>query len=125
MTKAQRILELYDGKRSTKEIAAIVGCRPEYVRVAARQRKGSGESEHDRRYRQSPQGRAKFKRHWEKSGRERMRAYMQDRYATDPEFRERELKRSTEWKRRNRDHVNAYNRQRRAKQKSMACLQAP
>jgi hypothetical protein len=49
MTKADQILSLYDGKRSTKEIAEIVGCLPEYVRVAARQRKGRP-SKSDRTY---------------------------------------------------------------------------
>ncbi len=42
MTKSEQILRLYDGKRSTSEIAAIVGCRSEYVRVVARQRVPGG-----------------------------------------------------------------------------------
>lgn len=37
-TKADEIRSLYDGQRSTKEIAALVGCDPAYVRVIARQR---------------------------------------------------------------------------------------
>lgn len=57
MTKAQQILELYDGTRTTNEIAGIVGCRPDYVRVVARQRKGGGQSDIDRRYLQTPAGR--------------------------------------------------------------------
>ena len=38
MSKKQRILDLYDGVRTTREIAEIVSCLPEYVRVVARQR---------------------------------------------------------------------------------------
>ena len=53
-TKSQCILALYDGKRTTAEISKIVGCRPEYVRVVARQRKGGKCSEIDRRYQSSP-----------------------------------------------------------------------
>jgi hypothetical protein len=56
-TKSQRILALYDGKRTTKEIAKIVGCRQEYVRVVSRQRKGKS-STHDLRYRSSFLGKA-------------------------------------------------------------------
>lgn len=56
MSKAKQIMRLYDGKRSTREIAAIVGCRPEYVRVVARQRKGKGASEIDVRYLASAKG---------------------------------------------------------------------
>lgn len=42
MTKAEQIRQLYDGVRSTREIAEIVGCRLEYVRVVARQRVPGG-----------------------------------------------------------------------------------
>jgi hypothetical protein len=35
---------------TTREVSEIVGCRPEYVRVVIRQRKGTGTSEHDRAY---------------------------------------------------------------------------
>ncbi len=62
MTKAAEILSLYDGARSTREIAKIVGCLPEYVRVVARQRRGAGVSEIDVRYRTSPLGRQMMKR---------------------------------------------------------------
>ena len=57
-TKAAQIMELYDGVRSTSEIAKIVGCLPEYVRVVVRQRKGAGVSEIDKRYFSSAKGRA-------------------------------------------------------------------
>lgn len=76
-TKAQRILDLYDGVRTTREIAAIVGCRPEYVRVVARQRQGTSMSDIDRRYRSSSLGRATFNK------------YQSHRWATDPEYRRR------------------------------------
>lgn len=40
-TKAAQILRLYAlGTLSIREIGEIVGCRPEYVRVVARQRNG-------------------------------------------------------------------------------------
>ena len=55
-TKAQRILALYDGRRTTGEIAEIVGCHSAYVRVVARQRKGNARSEHDHRYANSSLG---------------------------------------------------------------------
>jgi hypothetical protein len=56
MTKSAQIMELYAQGLSTREIAEKVGCKIEYVRVVARQRKGFGESENDRRYRRSPLG---------------------------------------------------------------------
>lgn len=51
MSKKERILRLYDGQRSTREIAKLVGCLPEYVRVVARQRKGGSYSVADLNYR--------------------------------------------------------------------------
>jgi hypothetical protein len=62
MTKAQQILALYDGHRTTTEIAEIVGCGTAYVRTVARQRKGSGRSAHDRRYLASDLGKVSRKR---------------------------------------------------------------
>ena len=53
MTKAQQILDLDNGKRTTRAIADIIGCLPAYVRVVLRQRMGTGESDIDRRYRRS------------------------------------------------------------------------
>lgn len=58
MTLAAKIMKLYDGKRTTREIADTLGCRIEYVRVVARQRKGGTRSEIDRRWAHSPLGRA-------------------------------------------------------------------
>jgi len=40
MTKADRIRTLYAAGKDSKEIAELVGCHPDYVRVAARQRVG-------------------------------------------------------------------------------------
>lgn len=62
MTKSAQIMKLYDGKRSTREIAEIVGCLPEYVRIVARQRKGKGRSEVDDRYHHSEKGAARQQR---------------------------------------------------------------
>lgn len=49
MTKSSRIMALYDGVRTTTEIAEIVGCCTAYVRTVARQRKGK-QSTGDKRY---------------------------------------------------------------------------
>ena len=75
MTKSEQIMSLYDGQRTTSEIAAIVGCRPSYVRVVARQRQGKGLSDIDRKYRQSPNGSKKHAASQERSLPYR-RAYM-------------------------------------------------
>lgn len=50
MSKAARIRALYAEGKTTREIADEVGCRPEYVRVVARQRDASGRSAHDDAY---------------------------------------------------------------------------
>ena len=50
MKLKDQIMALYDGKKSTREIADCLGCRIEYVRVVARQRKGQGYSSNDLRY---------------------------------------------------------------------------
>ena len=53
-SKSQQILALWpkipDGPAKIRIIADKVGCRPAYVRVGARQRKGRGMSEIDARY---------------------------------------------------------------------------
>lgn len=61
MTKAARILELYAKGLTTREIADRVGCKPEYVRVVARQRK-DGPSRADKRYAASPKGEVRRER---------------------------------------------------------------
>ena len=97
VTKAQRILDLYDGKRTTTEIAKIVGCLPEYVRVVARQREGGRSSKSDRKYRTSPKGMKKKK------------AYERKHYHEDPAFREKHLFRCHRWywERGGREHKRA------------------
>jgi hypothetical protein len=95
MTKAEKILALYDGKRTTREIADIVGCDTPYVRVVARQRKGTGKSVHDKRYSASPLGKLSRSRS-NHAYRENCKAKYGvtangHRYRTDPEFRKRKL----------------------------------
>jgi transposase-like protein len=52
MTKAERIMKLYEqGGLTVQEIAQRIGCLDSYVRVVARQRKGTGMSAADKRYR--------------------------------------------------------------------------
>ena len=104
MTKAQRILELYaKGDKSdptlTRRIAEQVGCRIEYVRVVALQRRGRGVSEIESRYLSSSLGRATVKK------------YHAERYATDPEFRRKKTEISKRWMESNRDIYNARKRE--------------
>jgi hypothetical protein len=83
MTKAEQILALYDGSRSTREIADIVGCDPAYVRVAARQRKGGSRSEIDKRYVASPLGKEtkrKIDAAYYEANREYIKSYMRAYY---------------------------------------------
>lgn len=47
MSKSSMIRELYEQGKPVAEIASIVGCKPEYVRVVVRQRNG-GQSKSDR-----------------------------------------------------------------------------
>lgn len=88
-SKKDWILRLWGELRepTTREVADIVGCMPEYVRVVVRQRKGTGVSEHDNAYR------ARFK---EKHG----MAPEKHRYHKSPESRERMLTTNSEWRRR-------------------------
>ena len=79
MTKAEQILKLYDGSRTTREIAVLVGTTDSYVRTVARQRKDTGTSEHDRRYLQSSLGKQQTsdrnKRRWATNVNYRLRHY--------------------------------------------------
>ena len=81
MTKAERIRQLYRSGRTTREIADLVGCKPEYVRVVARQRASGHASVHDKR--------------WKEANRDKVRKtqanYMRKRYNSDPKFREKHL----------------------------------
>lgn len=98
MSKSQRILELYDGKRLPSEIAAIVGCRPEYVRVVARQRKGNSRSEADLRYWASAGGKKTKRRLQAKRAREK-----KQRYWADAAYREEVKARNLAWYHRNKN----------------------
>ncbi len=112
MTKAEHILQVYcslpDTPQRTRRVAEIIGCRPEYVRVVARQRFGGGASEIDRRYRQSPLG-LYIRNEWRKR-----------KYRNDPAFRERKLKSDQRWywERGGREWRREYNRQRRAEHRA-------
>ena len=79
MTKAEQILKLYDGKRTTREIAVLVCTSDSYVRTVARQRKGAGTSQNDRRYLQSSLGvtvkRSREQRRWATNVNYRLRHY--------------------------------------------------
>ena len=81
-TKSQQIRALYDGVRTTRDIANLVGCRPSYVRVVARQRKG-GVSEIDKRYTAKPRVwalRTAYRTKWLRKNSERVRALARLRY---------------------------------------------
>ena len=94
MTKSSQIMALYDGVRTDREIANLVGCVLSYVRVVARQRKGSSMSEHDKRYRKSPLGRLTLARR-------------KARYASNPEYRADIKRYSREWVSRNPERTRA------------------
>jgi hypothetical protein len=85
MTKAERILQLYDGARTTRQIAEIIHGGPvtdkemAYVRVVLRQRFGTRRSDTDRRY------------HMSSLGRTTRRKRFKERYDSEPAFRERHL----------------------------------
>lgn len=98
MTKSSQILSLYNGIRTTREIAVIVGCDPAYVRVVARQRMGGAESAIDLRYRTSPLGRLIIA------------ARTRTLYASDPEYRARKNHQGREWARKNPERRRASNR---------------
>ena len=97
MTKKQQILNLYDGKRSTSQIASIVGCLPEYVRVVARQRKGKAQSEIDRRYLQSSLGQTTRRKWEEEKGSEARRRWHRNKWENDPEYRDRVRANKQHW----------------------------
>ncbi len=89
MSMAGEIRELYDeaGSLTTKDIAEIVGCSPEYVRVCARQRiTASGRSAIDDRYY------AKFVKKYGCSP-------DTHRYRTDPTYRAHRLAGFAAWRR--------------------------
>lgn len=88
MTKAQRILKLYDQAIGTmperkipKFVAAEIGTSDSYVRTVARQRLGTSKSEAERRYLASPLGmktRREISRRHRERNREHYNAYQRE-----------------------------------------------
>lgn len=139
MSKAARIRELYADGKTTAVIATIVGCRPEYVRVAGRQRK-DGMSKSDVKWLMSAYPEARtlreavnlkrqafhaanphyardyFKKRYHGDPAFRLRwlrktgAYNNRRYATDPAFRQATIDRTKRNKRRRRLEAAQANR---------------
>ena len=93
-SKASRIRELYAQGLTTAEIASIVGCSREYVRVAGRQRKDGSNSPADVAWRTKHFGsnQAYWKAHNERT-KDRRSAYYRKRYWDDPEYRAQHLAR--------------------------------
>ena len=107
MSLANEIRILYEpGDKTTTEIAEIVGCSKEYVRVCARQRGTFGRSAIDdryydkfvdnhgcapdtHRYRSDPE--------YRKRRQQQVNARRRERRATDPEFRARERQYQRDW----------------------------
>jgi hypothetical protein len=83
MTKADQIRDLYAKGYSVKEIAGVIGCREEYVRVCARQRAN---------------GQSKAELKWMRNNREKYLAQRRERdrkrYREDAEFRRRQIESS-------------------------------
>lgn len=76
MTKKAEILHLLSKGHSTREVAEIVGCRSEYVRVASRQRGAAGTSQHDKNYYQRNRTeRDAYVKAWKARNRETVNAY--------------------------------------------------
>ena len=88
MTKAQHILELYGralGTMPERElpafVAAEVGTTTSYVRTVARQRRGSGKCDAERRYLASPLGKKtsrEIQRRYRERNREAYNAYQRE-----------------------------------------------
>lgn len=103
MSKASQIRELYAQGLGTAEIARIVGCRMEYVRVAGRQRKDGSNSSADVAWRTKHFGsnQAYWKANNERT-KDRRSAYYRNRYWGDPSYRAQHLARCKEYHRRKR-----------------------
>lgn len=93
MSKAARIRDLYAQGLATGEIAKIVGCRPEYVRVVARQRDEKGYSRADKTWMQ---------KRW---GGTDVADMLRRRYAQDESYRTRIKQAVKDWKQRKRAEV--------------------
>lgn len=106
MTKAEKIRALYaKDNKTTGEIAKIVGCGPEYVRVVARQRVDRGKSESDKRYilRRFGDWSAYWRYMNEGRDKEAVAAYRAKRWREDPEYRRRKYERTARWHARKRE----------------------
>ncbi len=105
MTKKDRILALHQEGKTTRQIAEAVYRLPKcakqkeadrkmaYVRVVLRQRKGSGESEIDRRYVMRRWGAATPKEAYRlRESQPSRRAWVKRKYQTDPIWRAKQQK---------------------------------
>lgn len=86
------------GTLTPQEIAAKVGCSTDYVRAVRLRVAAGGATKADIAYRE----------------------HIKSIYRTDPEFRTKTRLRKNAWARKNRDHVNAYVRESRARKKNSA-----
>ena len=113
-SKAGRIRDLYEVGLSVQEIAAVVECKEEYVRVCARQRKdGMSVAEESYAIRKfgsvEAMTAARSAAHYQKHS-QRISAERKERYRTDQEFAENLRARNLEWHRNNRERKRAYAR---------------
>ena len=102
-SKASRIREFYAQGLGTAEIASIVGCKPEYVRVAGRQRKEGSNSVADVAWRTKTFG--SNEAYWKATNertKDRRAAYYRKKYWGDPAYRAQHLARCKEQYRRKR-----------------------
>jgi hypothetical protein len=121
VTKAERIREMGKLGWSTREIADVIGCRPEYVRVALRQRLDGKRSKHDIAYAIKKYGSLQaYAAERYQAAKERQAAYYRHRWSEDPEFRADQLARNKAWKQKNPDRVRAHSRATRERRKAKA-----
>jgi hypothetical protein len=101
VTKAERIREMGKLGWSTREIADVIGCRPEYVRVALRQRADGKRSKHDIAYAIKKYGSLQaYAAERYRAAKEKQAAYYRRRWSEDPEFRADQLARNKAWRER-------------------------
>ena len=94
MSKAARIRELIAQGVPDKEIAEMVGCLVEYVRVAGHQRTGKGKTPTEIKYRIKKFGTLQaFYAAENDKYKEYRRDYYRNRYQNDAEYREKKLAR--------------------------------
>lgn len=99
MTKKEQILKLWAKGKDRREIAAAVGCSLAHVNVAVWNEARPGyKAQWMREQRKSPRVRAAD------------REYSRNKWATDPEYRERQREYMRQWREANRERINAYQR---------------